>query len=229
MSRVIEYPKTVTTGHESVTTHPAFGQIGAHRVSGGGVLYDSEFLHQHYVTISIRTSELHRTHNRDWHFGRDEIIEVSLSEAQWATFVSSMNMGSGVPCTIQHRDGGVVPGLPDPERTTEKFAQELRDKLKIAEAQVVAVQNALLAGSVNKTQAKALAARLEQVRYNIGSNAVFVADSFDEHMETTVEKAKIEINAYATNMVMRTGLNLLGQNTPIVQLIANQEKPHGES
>lgn len=50
-----------------------------------------------------------------------------------------------------------------------------------------------------------------------------------ETAEGAVEKAKIEINAYATNMVMRTGLNLLGQNTPVVQLIADQEKLHGQS
>jgi hypothetical protein len=80
---------------EMTTTHPAFGQIGASRVSGHIQLYDSDFHHNAYMTISIRRSELHRSLNRDWHYGRDELIEVALSEAQWATFVSAPNIGSG--------------------------------------------------------------------------------------------------------------------------------------
>ena len=64
---------------------------------GSTNLYDSDFRHNHYMTITIRASELHRDLNRDWHFGRNELIEVALTESQWATFVSAPNMGSGLP------------------------------------------------------------------------------------------------------------------------------------
>lgn len=62
--------------------HPAFASIRASRVSGGANLYDSDFQHQHYVTVSIMRSELHRTLSNDWHHGREELIEVAMSESQ---------------------------------------------------------------------------------------------------------------------------------------------------
>lgn len=42
------------------------------------------------------------------------------------------------------------------------------------------------------------------------SNVPFRLQSFDEHMENTVEKAKTEVNAYAMNAVRAAGLEALG-------------------
>jgi hypothetical protein len=85
---------------DSVEKHPAYAQIGASRVSGGTYLYGSNFAHQHYVTISITKSELNRSLSRDWASGGEEYIEVALSEAQWASFVSTLNSGTGIQCTL---------------------------------------------------------------------------------------------------------------------------------
>ena len=130
----IEQPITKTVKGASgdprtVTTHPAFAQIAASRVSGHTALYDSDFRHNAYMTIKIRTSELHRNLHHDWHFDREEIIEVALSEVQWATFVSAPNMGSGVPCTLQRLNGKQIPQLPDPESRADQFNAEMRNHI----------------------------------------------------------------------------------------------------
>jgi hypothetical protein len=85
-------------------THPSWAMIGASRVShsaGGSALFDSDIRHQHTVTVSISTASRRRDLNRDWLHAEREFVEVEMSEAQWASFVSSMNAGSGVPCTIR--------------------------------------------------------------------------------------------------------------------------------
>jgi hypothetical protein len=129
----IENPVTVeTTGPQAGTrtTHPCFAQIRASRVNGLTNLYDSDFQHNHFVSISIYRSELDRHLNRDWHHSRDELIEVNLSEAQWATFVSSMNVGCGVPCTLSYLHGKFVPQLPDTPDTRTLFKMEMTDAVK---------------------------------------------------------------------------------------------------
>lgn len=78
--------------------HPAYAMIGAARVTtmtagGGARLFGSDFRHQAYVTVTIRTASLSRTAQAEYIHGETELIEVALSEAQWATFVSSMNVG----------------------------------------------------------------------------------------------------------------------------------------
>jgi hypothetical protein len=216
MPRPIEEPTVKEHSDEVVTTHPAFGQIGASRVSGDTYLYGSDFAHHHYVTISISRSELHRNLNRDWHFGRNELIEVALSEAQWATFVSSMNVGSGVPCTIQHVAHQMTPGLPAPQKQVDKFAQEMKDTMAEMMANVETMRKEVKELGISQKKAAALDMNLQVLHGRLESNYSWVAKQFDEHMETTVEKAKVEVNAYVINQVQRAGLQAL--KAPILGL-----------
>ena len=101
--------------HDEKITHPAFGQVQVSRISGHTTLYDSEFNHAHYVRVTVHRSELNRSLSRDWHFAKSEIVEFDLSEAQWATFVSSFGNGSGTPCTLKFIAGqGHMPQIPEP-------------------------------------------------------------------------------------------------------------------
>lgn len=105
----------VTTGAHrgsKLLRHPAYGQIGASRTYGGGrALYGSDFRHNSSVTIRISESEVTRDLSRDWPHATREIVEVTLSEAQWATFVSSLNMGEGTQCTLAHVMGERKPPI----------------------------------------------------------------------------------------------------------------------
>src|SRR5205085_12031249 len=90
-----------TVGEDGEETHPAWALIGASRVQSGppgATLFDSELRHQHYVTITLRQASRKRNLNRDWLHAESRlpIIEVAVSEAQWAQFVTSMNQGDGV-------------------------------------------------------------------------------------------------------------------------------------
>ena len=190
-----EYPKVVKDGEGQITTHPAYGQIQANRVSGQANLYGSDFSHNGYVTITLRMSEHHRTLNNDWYFGRQELMSVMLSEAQWATFVSSMNIGSGVPCTIDHILQEDYPALPEPEKLVDTFKQEVRAQT----AMQVQKMLGLVADIENETSIKARRAKLFSLKHalqNLGPDLAYTAEQFDRHVEEKVEEAKIEVNAY---------------------------------
>ena len=213
----IEEPKVVERDRgETVTMHPAFAQIGASRVSGNTYLYGSDFRHQHYVTVTICRSEQHRNLSRDWEFGREELIEVALSEAQWATFVSTPNVGSGVPCTLERFDGQMIPGLPNPTATDEKFRQEIEASMARMQADLRKLA-ADLDGPLSKTKAAELRKNMEWIAGRMTDSTGFVAKQFGEHIEHTVEKAKIEVNAYATNMIQRAGLEALAGGLPAIE------------
>lgn len=207
-------------------THPAFGQIGASRVSGRSILYGTDFEHQNFVTIRIRRSELHRGLSHDFHFGRNELIEVSLSEAQWATFVSSMNVGDGVPCTIEHVAGEDMPALPRREQK-DVYRAEVRKQLAEAATRVESTIRALEAGelvSLSKAKRDAVLADLRQLKRDLGDRLPFIAKSLEQHMENTVEHAKVEVGAYVQQHVLRAGLEALG--IPL-QLDPGRQDPDG--
>jgi hypothetical protein len=192
-------------------SHPAFGQINASRVSGSTTLFGSDFVHNHYVTIRISRAGLNRDLSRDWHFQREEIVEVAVSEMQWATFVSSMNVGAGSPCTIQRVEGESMPGIPRRVQEDE-FKAELdgtvRGMVERVDRTIQAVREGVGSSLSGKKQAE-LMAELNRLRQDLSSNLPFVARSFEEHMEHTVERAKGEVTAYTMNAVMRAGLSAL--------------------
>lgn len=191
-------------------THPAFGNIVAHRVSGGAnQMYGSDFVHNSTIRITISTSELERDLSHDWHFPKRQLIEVALTEAQWATFVSSLNVSSGVPCTLLSRETQrVIPAIP-PHDKKEQFASEVRTSMMKAMTHIRDAIRELQDGKPSKTHSKNVAEILHMAVMECDQNVPFVEKSFREHMETTVEKAKSEVHGYVLGQVTAAGLKAL--------------------
>lgn len=188
-------------------THPAFGQIGASRVNGNATLYDSDFNHQHYVIITLSRSRLTRGLARDWHYAADELFKVAMSEAQWVSFVSAMNVGGGVPCTIERTETEIVPGLPHRDQAHE-YRREMPEVLMKAVAEL---QELKATAKLRRTDMDKIDAAIRKITDSLG----WVQEQFDEHMEERVEKAKVEINAYMVSAVQRAGLEALGAVQPL--------------
>jgi hypothetical protein len=195
-------------------THPAFGMIGASRVSGGTFLYGSDFQHNAFVRITVRTSSLRRDLSTDWPHGEKEVIEVDLSEAQWAEFVSAMNIGFGTQCTIRHVKGEFLPGLPKPARRVDKFKAEANEDVAEALQILAALEADIDALKISGKQKEALHKRVGAAASRFTSSLPFVARQFQEHMEATVSKAKMEINAYGSNLLMKAGLKAIAKGEP---------------
>lgn len=217
-----EPTKQAGSMHDSTEfSHPAFGQIRGSRVQGSRTLYGSDFVHHHFVTIEISRSLLSRGLSHDTHFAREELIEVHLSEAQWATFVSSLNVGSGVPCTIACIDRVGMPEIPI-RRQVDVVEEELKETLAAAAKAIDDTYKAMeseIGQSLSGVKRSKLLEHVRQLRRLVDDHLPFMAKSFRKTMETTVEKAKVEVNAYAENLVVRSGLAALrGANDSPIQI-----------
>lgn len=218
-------------------SHPAYATIGCGRVnSGKGVyLFGSDFRHHNTMRIVISRGTVTRDLSHDWVHGGRELVEVELSEAQWATFVSTPNMGSWTPCTLRFRAVpdpddilGAQPGIAAVEDRRAQLRGEVQDTLADT---LAAIDEALrVVDGVEKMGARARTAitnALQQARQEVQANLPFVAKSFDEHAERTVERAKVEVNAYLTSAVMRAGLEALQGGAPKPIELAGGDDPEG--
>ncbi len=226
MARPCIAPETKAddSGHSAfrertVTTHPAFAQIQANRVSGGAYLYGSDFHHQNYISITLRRSELHRDLyrdlSRDWHSAGEEMVEVALSEAQWATFISTLNNGSGIPCTLQHIDRTWVPSIEMTADRKPQFAGEHSKRLDRAMAALETLNAQIDAVGLSGKKRDELKGTLEAAVRDLGGNLDFVRKQFGEHIEKVTEHAKIEVEAYAQATIQRAGLAAIASGSPI--------------
>jgi hypothetical protein len=213
-----------TGGDGQKITHPAYAQISASRVSGGISLYGSEFKHHNYITIRIATSELNRHLSNDWPFERDQIIEVAMSPSQWAEFVSSMNMGSGVQCTLQTVQGKSIPQIPNPERKIDQFEREAREADKESIQWIDELIVDIKASKLSQKQKDEFTNRLNIIRGRTQNSLAFVLKQFGEHMEATVNKARTEITTFAHNMLVKTGISGLKGGENVKKILGYEDR-----
>lgn len=205
MGREIVQPTvTIREDHGNEEAHPAWGMIGASRVQTsppGANLFDSDIRHQHTVVVRISTASRRRHLARDWKHAEKNFVEVEMSEAQWASFVSSMNSGDGVPCTIRRREDELqVPGFP-PEARLRESIEEVRTAAAKAFERVAEAMAAY--------EEKKSAANLRDLHFaiqNAPSNIAFVGDSLTEHAENVVQKARVDIEAMVLAKAAQLGI-----------------------
>jgi len=194
-----------------VERHPAFGLLRASRVTGRATLFGANFDVDAYVQIELQTAKLDSHLQTEWPFPEKIVATVAMSEAQWATFVSSMNVGSGTPCTIEYGPpaGALLERKPGIEREHggERRAEHIRrhvaqDLSKIQEAVVALNALADAPGSISKSALRAALSGLTQAVTNAPSNYQFAADMVTEHMGTLAEELKAQIHAHETMVRM---------------------------
>jgi hypothetical protein len=202
---------------EEVHTHPSFAQISANRVSSTGTyLYGSEFSHQHLIRLTIKHSERRRGLSRDWFFDRKEIVSVQMSEAQWAGLVSSLNHGSGIPCTLNSIAYQHVPGIKRNIDKREQFGAEMKARLTRVTDSLTQMRKEIEAMPLSGTKKKILLDQVATCERNLAPNLGFVADQFGEHMENITQDAKTEIEAFVNSRIHDAGLTaILNGDTPL--------------
>lgn len=184
--------------------HPAFGFIHASRITSNPpqVLFDSDIKHSQFVRIQVTRAKRKRDLHRDWLFGTHQsLIEVVLSEAQWASFVSSMNT-SGVSCTLTRTEkDGDLPGLPyDPRlAASTKEVHEAADEAfaRIKEA-MATYEGAKTAGNLRN---------LKSSIENATGNVDFASKQLVEHAENVVEKSRADIEAMLVTHARQLGID----------------------
>lgn len=194
---------------ETRVKHESFGFIRASRVQGHAALFDSAVRHQHYITIEIGEAEMVRRFSDSHTYSSLRgFINVAMSEAQFAQFITSMNVGSGAPCTLQYVMGKRREEPPPDINTRETFEGEVRQQ---AESVATALREGIAAVSAlatqgrppNKAEIKAALAKLETAQREMVANMPFLMKQFAEGIEKLTERAKTDLNAHAVMLGQR--------------------------
>jgi len=195
---------------ETTYSHESYGMVGLSRCTGSVRLFGSA-IPRHGSFISMRVSHGERCHSlsRDWYRSRNKIVEVYLSAAQFADMITSMNMGEGVPCTINWLDGMVEPP-PDIETEAEKvrtdFRSDLKDLVMKLKTSQKKVEEILGQKSIKVSDRSAIRSMITKVVQDVEANMPFVLDQFQEASDKVVSHAKAEIEAFTTTRIMTAGM-----------------------
>jgi len=194
---------------EKISKPGCAGLVSFSRVNGRTLLFDSPFVHQGFVAMRVLRCESEWSLSRVWHYPREEYIEVWMSYSQFAEAITTMNVGSGVPCTVRHLMGKEF-DPPSLEGDRVKFNAEVDEASKEA----IVSLNELIAAISEESMSKKAKDRLVTIARNalrkLSSSAPFIANQYAEYLDGLEQRAKTEIAAYADTIVRQTGLNTLG-------------------
>lgn len=215
MPRPKDVPITLDkTGDE---THPSWGTIRVHRCSGSVVLFDSVARHQHFIALSIHRASRKRDLNQDWiHGGMRELIEINMTESQFARMLSSAGDGSGVPCTLSRIQGELIPGAPD-DKIGDTYKQEIKDASYETTERLRAIEEKLeemLAGkTVKKGDLRDLQGTVRSACMAIDDHLPFLIGQVEEKLENVVDEAKTNIESFLQLRAQQLGMSqMLGAN-----------------
>jgi hypothetical protein len=203
MTRRIETAKP-TVAESGEETHPAWGLIGASRVSSGGqgaALFDSDIRHHHYVVVRLSRASRQRNLGHDHKYAEEQIVEIEMSEAQWASFVSTMNVGQGVPCTIDRVGMERMPGV----EYEPRLAVSMDEVDNAAHESMEKIQAAF--DAYEQHQTKANRDTLKYAIKNAPANTGFAAKSLSEHAENVVQRARADIEAMVVSKAEQLGID----------------------
>lgn len=209
-------------------SHPAFGMIGLSRItcSPPHVMFGSAVKHGHMIALSIKTAERHTDIYHEWFSGRKSIIEVLITGNQLADMLTSMNVGEGVPCTINYANGDYVSNIPPQptlkEESQAQMAEKITEALKDSETLLARMEAMLKEGISKKADKEHFQSCIVQLRNKMSGGMKFAGECFDEKVEKMVSHAKGEVESFINQKIVSAGLKALGAD-PIVQIDFKKE------
>lgn len=196
-------------------THESYGLISFSRVSGGGQhFFGTNMTPQHWFELRI-----HRAKKLVDEFGEEKfwpdhskanIIELRITAHQFTELITTMNMGNGVPCTLQEVSEKKLDECPQQtvaidnainiaiEKTsgddyTKETIKKVRDILKSEKA-------------INKKDREILTSAFVDLESRMQSNAEFYKQQLCEVGDKVKTEIKTEINAQMLAVVHKLGI-----------------------
>lgn len=203
---------------EKKFTHESYGLAGLYRTEGTvGALFGSH-LDKHHTTMHLRVYHAERRHDlaRDW-FGtagpRQPIVEIVFSAAQFAEFVTTPNMGDGVPCTIRSIEGRRMADPPKVD-TEAQATQASVDEGFVSLARKLNTmlgecREALADAKVPQKRQDAILGPIAGLVQEMTCNIPWAAGQLRETMAKTVSAAKAEVEAALVHMIHKAGIEHL--------------------
>jgi len=202
-----------------VFKHPSYGIIGISRIQGGsGVLFGSPIKHPTRIMLRVYKALRYRSLSED-RFSPDErvpLVELELSESQFARMITAPNIGDGEPCTLRTiRDGSAVNlPAPTPEDLASDFHEDVREYVKEAVQRIDQLQKKVESlftdkKNIGQKDREAILSEISQCKMHVQENMPFVLHQFEEHLEKQVSNAKNDIDSFLKIRSQQVGLKAM--------------------
>lgn len=180
--------------------HPAYGFIRLSRTQGGnGLLFMSPLRHDNRITIVVGEAEQVRSNNYDMYYPRRHLVEVDMSEGQFAQFICNAYSSQGAPCTIRRSESGPRQPIEVPQLRSERYRDEAKATAQAAidELRQLKAKLHVLAAKLPQKSRDEIDRAVDSTTMKLSDRLPWIVQMIHEHMDKVVDAAKVEIEQYA--------------------------------
>jgi hypothetical protein len=204
-------------------THPSYGLISFSRVNCGGDIkfFGSQLPIDNYIEMKVELGEMERSLTSDRFFpnyGNPNriILKCRITPVQFSELITSLNMGGGVPCTIENIQGKTIPQETlhvenRKEFTQRSFKESLNDFVKFFKEKTTSIKSILSKQTLSKEDKREIGTSFEAVVIELENNLPFYLKQFQEGIDNIVLEAKTEVDAAIQHKITILGLNSLNE------------------
>lgn len=219
--------------NEKTYRHPAYGQISLSRINGRAMFYGSDLVQEQYIELRIHQSELSRSLTDDHHHSIRRLVTVRLTNAQFAEMITSMNVGEGVPCTIEQLPEGHVEKLEEFVTRKEVVHNDFKERMDEFSNRIKKYGEDLKSitskQNVGKQDKLDIMSAYNQLQTEIQSNIPFFLKCFQEGMDKVVTEAKMEVDAAILHKVTSLGMSELFKQNQLLSNVSTQSSIEDKS
>jgi hypothetical protein len=189
--------------------HESFGMLAlGRRQSTGSPLFGSDLIHQNLMAITLKEGKRQSHLSQDWYHAGKTIAEIEISQTQFAEFITGANQGDGIPCTIRYAYGKHMEPPPI-HNQIEMVKTTFKNKLKNIDGEFEKALSNLKTmmdkPSIGKRDREEILNMVAMLRQSTVSNLPFVQEQFNEACASTVNVAKMELEAHKNHIVRTIG------------------------
>jgi hypothetical protein len=199
--------------------HESYGLFSFQRTHGPGAMHlFGSHVEYHPVTIQLEIRRAERRFSKDLSsdhiYGREHLLEVEMSAAQFTDAITLMNHGNGIPCTIRYVNGVQMEDVPSDHRSEQRmivegFHEKMKDVRASVDRELKVLKEILDKKSIGKEDRNKISWLFENVTRQFSNNAAFTMTKFNEATEKLKTEAKKEVEAYMQSILVGAGLEHL--------------------
>lgn len=202
--------------------HNSYGQFEFSRVnSNGQSFYGSELPQEHYIELKIHQSEIIRNLTADRYHDTKRLVKVRMTTNQFSEAITSLNIGNGVPCTIEFIANNTVDKFPNVESRKEfihrKFSDRMNNFAKTLKEKQLRVKELSAKKTLSKEDQKELNWTVDWLTQEVAQNIPFFMECFQETMDEVVLEAKSEVENAIQHKITTLGLEALHQKNKLLK------------
>lgn len=195
-----------------IIKHSAFGQIRFSRAQSQNVaFYGSQVKQDHYIMMEVLESYVERTLSCDWYYTDKILMRLRMTSNQFAEMITSLNHGSGTPCTLEFVAGELIEPFKGEAETKNRATHrqfkerltEFADTLKEKQAQA---KELVKKKTLSKQDQNDLLRHLEWMTRELTRNMPFFMECFQETMDAVILEAKTEAENAIQHKLTSLGL-----------------------